>query len=321
MEWGITPYQEAAPLLALLATPGLGRRHLHRLRRLAHRSDHPLESFLAGTPRASGMIPADWCALLAEAKTNLPQAQALVHRLKAAGIHILCPSCDAYPLRLLEALEEDSPAVLFVRGELEHLQAPALALVGTVSPSRVGVEVVSKCVRFLATLPHVSGNPRPAVVSGGARGIDTAAHRSALEEGGSTVVVLPQGLLTYEIPHFLKRGLRDGMAALVSEFPPDAPWETHAAVTRNATISALAKVVCVVEPRRLGGSVQTARAAMAQGKPVFAYCPPGANQIADILRQAGIRSLLTEDGALKVHRIQEAWSSGRLPVRTQQWLF
>ena len=108
-----------------------------------------------------------------------------------------------------------------------------------------------------------------AVVSGGAAGVDWAAHDAALQSGGSTVIFLPQGILVYEMSSAWREAMDEGRLLLASEYLPDAPWRTYAAVSRNALIAAQARLVCVIEPRKQGGSLLTARHAVDQGKQVL----------------------------------------------------
>ena len=109
------------------------------------------------------------------------------------------------------------------------------------------------------------------VVSGYARGVDREAHRGALEAGGQTIAVLPEG-----IRHFrLVRGLRPVVdmnrnLLAVSTFDPDAPWEIWRAMERNKLIVGLSAALFVIEARERGGTINAAYEAVRQGKPLYA---------------------------------------------------
>lgn len=180
----------------------------------------------------------------------------------------------------------DPPRWLFRRGRLPEI--PLIAIVGTRS-----------CTEYGRSAAHEMGAACAAagwgVVSGLARGIDTAAHRGTLRAGGSTVAVLGCGPdVAYPRQN---AGLFDEIAAtgaLLTEYPPGAaplPWRFPA---RNRIISALARAVVVVESGATGGSLSTAARAIAQGRPVFAL--PG-----DVDRPAseGCNRLI-RDGAIPV---------------------
>ncbi|HPU96797.1 MAG TPA: DNA-processing protein DprA, partial [Candidatus Hydrogenedentes bacterium] len=111
-----------------------------------------------------------------------------------------------------------------------------------------------------------------AVVSGGAAGIDAAAHNAALESGGNTIFIVPADILGY-CPAWIEAAI-SGRALFLSESLPGALWTTHAAVQRNRLIAAMAQAVWVVEPRKEGGSIRTARIAAGLNRPVACYRPP-----------------------------------------------
>ncbi|MFZ5596134.1 MAG: DNA-processing protein DprA [Bacillota bacterium] len=158
----------------------------------------------------------------------------------------------------------DPPPGLFVRGSVDGLWPPAVALVGSRKATRYGLATAGKLAGDLA-LAGV------AVVSGMARGIDTAAHRGALDAGGKTVAVLGCGVdVAYpaENRRLMEEIERSG--AVVSEFPLRAtpqPW--HFPV-RNRIISGLSLGVVVVEAAERSGALITADFALDQGREVMA---------------------------------------------------
>ncbi len=132
--------------------------------------------------------------------------------------------------------------------------------------------------------------------------MDAAAHGAALAAGGATVIVLPQGALSYEKPSAYGEAMRAGRVLLLSEFVPDLPWCTHAAVQRNATISVLSDGLCVIAPAKQGGSIRTARCAIERAKPVFhAYAPAS-----PLFRARGTHDVAQAEGAARL----EAWLAG-----------
>lgn len=199
-------------------------------------------------------------------------------------------------------------------GDLALLARPSAAVVGARDPSERGLSLARACAAFFA-------RERIPVVSGGARGIDAAAHDAALACGGATAVVLPQGLLTYRVPRPLFEAIEEGRAAIVSEFVPDTDWETRAAVTRNATISALSRLVCVIEPKKTGGSIRTARCALAQRKRVLVYCAPDQRSTGRMLKQAGAQDLVDHTGNPDPEYLQTIWRMAPQPVAQQTELF
>ena len=169
-----------------------------------------------------------------------------------------------YPPLLAEA--PGAPAALWVSGRpLEP--APYVGVVGTRRASRYGLEVATWLGRDLVAAGVV-------VVSGMAAGIDAAAHRGALATG-STVAVLGSGVdVCYPRSNAALYGEIAERGSLVSEYPPGttpAPWRFPA---RNRIIAGMALGVVIVEARRDGGAMITARLALEYGREVFAVAGP-----------------------------------------------
>jgi DNA processing protein len=185
---------------------------------------------------------------------------------RAAGARVLLRSAPAYP-ELLRSLDH-GPAVLYVRGELAA-QARRVAIVG----ARAADDDALRVARQLAEQIAGAGIE---VVSGGARGIDGAAHAGALWGGGTTVAVLGCGIdVTYPPEHGpLFDRIASGSGALVSEFPPGAPSSRPNFPRRNRTIAALSHATVVVRAGLSSGALVTARYALQQERALFAV--PGA---------------------------------------------
>lgn len=195
---------------------------------------------------------------------DLSRAGRVLEEVGSRGIHVLCGDEGDYPRPIRSFSGRYAPPLLFCRGNLELLDCPLGGIVGTRRVTDNGGELARLSARAF-------GEAGVVVVSGGARGVDQAAHGAALDEGGRTVVVLPEGILSYRPSRELDAAVQDGRALLMSEFVPDAPWTTEGAVTRNRTISALSEMVCVIEPKKVGGSIRTARCALEQGKRLLIY--------------------------------------------------
>lgn len=177
----------------------------------------------------------------------------------------LLPFYDAdYPRALLQS--SDVPLVLYVQGEL--LQDDyAVAIVGSRECSAYGVKVAAYFARNLAA-QGVS------IISGGARGIDTAAHKACLEAGGKTVAVLGCGLdQAYPEENAALFGQIARQGAVISEYAPGMQPLTHNFPARNRIIAGLARGVLVAEARRRSGAIITANIAADENRDV--YCVPG----------------------------------------------
>lgn len=171
-----------------------------------------------------------------------------------------------YPSCLLES--PDAPLLLFLDGDRSQLGRPAVAIVGSRGATPQGLELAERFAAELAALNWV-------VVSGLALGIDGAAHRGALQAGGSTWAVLGNGLdAPYPTRH---RRLAEELSAtglLISEHPPGTPPLPPHFPARNRVIAGLSQGCLVVEAALQSGSLITARLALEAGREVFAVPGP-----------------------------------------------
>jgi DNA processing protein len=182
--------------------------------------------------------------------------------LARQGIRVHFSPDPAYP-RLLRELPHPPPVVC-VAGEVMPIDDLAVALVGTRSPTLEGVDMAGNLARVLAGEDFT-------VVSGLARGVDTAAHLGALEGDGRTIAVLGSGILNIHPQENLPLSVRlQRQGALLSELPPRAQPTVPNLMARNRLISILARAVVVVECRATGGSLATAEAALHQGRELYA---------------------------------------------------
>ncbi|HEX2139035.1 MAG TPA: DNA-processing protein DprA [Woeseiaceae bacterium] len=189
-------------------------------------------------------------------------SEALKAWLAAPGNHIVEPGSPDYP-ELLHQIG-DPPARLYVRGNLEALGLPSLAIVGSRNPTRGGMRNAYEFAKHL-------GASGFCIVSGLAEGIDSAAHEGALAADVPTVAWLGHGIDT--IYPAVNRGLAERITArgaLVSEFPLGSGPRRHHFPARNRLISGTSLGVLVVEAARRSGSLITARLAAEQGREVFA---------------------------------------------------
>lgn len=188
------------------------------------------------------------------------RADAELRAARAAGIEYVALGETAYPFRL--AMIDDAPPLIAVRGALDVLARPQIAIVGSRNASAAGVKFAERMGRDLGAAGFV-------VVSGLARGIDAAAHRASLETG--TIAVLAGGQDRIYPPDHV--ALADNIViegAAISEMPLGWEPRAHDFPRRNRLISGLAIGVIVVEAARRSGSLITARLAGEQGREVFA---------------------------------------------------
>ncbi|MYE32028.1 MAG: DNA-protecting protein DprA [Chloroflexi bacterium] len=183
-------------------------------------------------------------------------------RLTEAGVRALHRPHPAYPARLREI--DDAPPVIYIRGSWEPQDEWSVSVVGTRRATAYGREAADELARGLA----VHG---VTVVSGLARGVDTIAHRAALDAGGRTVAVLANGLDTIYPPE--NRGLAAEIAergALITDYPLGTKPRAEFFPRRNRIMSGLSLGTLIVEGDVKSGAMITARLAGEQNREVFA---------------------------------------------------
>jgi DNA processing protein len=167
-----------------------------------------------------------------------------------------------YPDRLKLALGSDAPKNLYIWGNLELLNRPAIGFCGSRRASDKGINVTRDVAQQVAGLGWV-------VVSGHAAGIDTAAHKAAIEAGSGTIIVAPQGILDLKLRRELKQLAKPDQLLIISEFPPKAGWNVGYAMQRNRTIIALSDAMVLIEAREEGGTFEAGKQALKLRKPLF----------------------------------------------------
>ncbi|HJP95950.1 MAG TPA: DNA-processing protein DprA [Candidatus Saccharimonadales bacterium] len=210
------------------------------------------------------------------------------------SIQELQPQSPAFPQELLQI--DQPPSQLFIRSNnwADIMQRPRVAIVGSRKVTTYGREVTRQLASDLARAGVV-------VVSGLAIGVDSIAHRAALEAGGLTLAVLPGGLNqiypsshTQLAEHMLAQG-----GALVSEYAPDIHPQKWFFVERNRLVSGLSHALLVTEAAEKSGTLHTANFALDQGREVLAV--PG-NITGPLSR--GTNNLI-KTGATPVTRVQD----------------
>lgn len=224
----------------------------------------------------------------------LSPARAAHARASALGIEPLAWNAPGFPSALLTL--DDCPPLLWCQGDPACLGQPAVALVGSRTASAVALETATRLAADLAARGVV-------VVSGLARGVDSAAHRGALRAGGSTVAVLGSGLSRIYPPEH--KGLAAdiaGRGALLSEYPLDTDPLPFHFPQRNRLISGLSRVVVVIEASEKSGSLITASCALDQGREVMAVpgnVLSGRNRGGHALIRDGAKIVETADDILE----------------------
>jgi DNA processing protein len=255
-----TVEEQVLPWLALGLTPGLGP---SRARHLLERFGSAAAIFHASLTEleAAGLLAASAQSIGTGKSMELAQEE--WNRTASLGVRIVTLDDAAYPSRLKQIY--DPPLVLYVRGNIEVLSQPGIAVVGTRHPTPYGSGMAERLSMDLAARGLV-------ILSGMARGVDSAAHRGALTAKGRTVAVFGTGV---DVPYpkentrLAEQILAMG-GALLSEFSLGTFPAPQNIPIRNRIISGMSAGVLVVEAAEYSGTRITAMCALEQNREVFA---------------------------------------------------
>ena len=258
--------QAAIQYLRLWLCPGVGAIRFANLLRELGSIDAALESSESMLARVEG-VGAKTARAIVEVRTATgDQVKRELDLAAKFGARLICLSDDEYP-EILKRID-DPPPCLFIRGTLEPADTLAVAVVGSRQCSRYGAE---QSERFGALLAGAGLT----VVSGLARGIDSAAHRGALKAGGRTLAIMGCGLC-HVYPAEAEQLARDVAAhgAVISELPMDTAPDASNFPPRNRIIVGLSLGTLVIEAAHKSGAMISARLASEYNREVFALPGP-----------------------------------------------
>lgn len=183
-----------------------------------------------------------------ESRMQLANNSFLVDELMAQGYDILPITHEDYPKLLKENLKFNAPTVIYTKGNKSLLQEPSIAIVGSRS-----ADVMS--LSFTDNIAKSATRNNKVVVSGFAKGVDRQALDSAVGTNGKSIIVLPQGIMTFGsgFKQYFKH-IVQGRVLVMSSFAPKAPWSVEFAMARNPIIYGMASEIFVAQSDEKGGT-------------------------------------------------------------------
>jgi len=247
----------------------------------------------------------------------------IYQRLKHQKVHLVHIGSTYYPNRLTQILEKDAPPFLFCGGALSLFKAKGVSIVGARDISDEGTLITRSIAKEL-TLSGFN------IISGYAKGVDSNAHLGALENEGTTTIILSYGILHFK----QKREFIDfnwsGSILVVSQFNPNTEWKSYNAMKRNAIVVALSEKIIVIKAGaerdkngKMSGTFNTGRTALELNIPLFVLSPSLVqdsigNKI--LIERGGIE--ITPDNLLdKINEVNTSSENDDYDKSTQEEIF
>ena len=215
--------------------------------------------------------------LFEEAKQQLANNSFLVEELMAQGYDILPITHKDYPRLLKDNLKFNAPTVIYTKGNKSLLQSPSIAIVGSRNAD-------TKSLDFTDNIAKKATEEDKVVVSGFAKGVDRQALDSALVANGKSIIVLPQGIMTFGsgFKHYFKH-IAQGKVLVMSTFAPKAPWSVEFAMSRNPIIYGMASEIFVAQSDDKGGTWAGVIDGLRKNRPIFVRYPEKNEKNANLL--------------------------------------
>lgn len=224
---------------------------------------------------------------LKQAKSELPNNAFLAEQMQNQGFEIIPITSPEYSKTLKTNLKATySPPVLYIKGNKKIMQEQSIAIVGSRAASEIALN-------FTDNIAKNASKDYKVVVSGFAKGVDKQALDSAIKYKGQSIIVLPQGIMTFTsgFKNYYKQ-IIDGDVLVLSTFHPKAGWSTGLAMARNPIIYGLASEIYVAESSEKGGTWSGVIDGLRKGRKIYVRQPEH--------NEKNANNILIQKGAIRV---------------------
>ncbi len=236
--------------------------------------------------KAEFSLSSDQILDIQKLKLELPNYSFLAEDLLEQGFQLIPIDSKEYSQTMKQNLKRNSPPLLYTKGNTRLLNEDSIAIVGSRDASE-------KALAFTRNIAKKCAENYKVVVSGFAKGVDKMALDATLEHNGHSIIVLPQGIMTFGsgIKQYYKKIL-DGDVLILSTYHPKAPWSVGLAMNRNIFIYGLAKIIYVAESNNKGGTWNGVMDGIKKGRKIYIRKPD--------LNEQNANNLLIMQGAIPV---------------------
>ena len=277
----------------LWCAKGIGPKTIHKVHQKLKENDSDISDLLSSKePPGKKKLGLTEKQLMSLGDMDESECMSDYEQLKQKGVHLIHLSDKRYPANVKEHLDDSSPPILYCDGETGLLSSDGIAIVGA---RRASEKLLSKTGKIASSLAQAGKN----ILSGYAKGVDTAAHLGALSAGGTTTFVLSYGILEFSRKKVFADTPWTGNILAVSQFYPQSKFHARNAMERNKLVVALSKGVIVIasgpeknSKGKSSGTFAAGKIALNTGSPLFVLSPtlvgeefPGNREL---IKQGGI---------------------------------
>lgn len=234
-------------------------------------------------------------------KQKIPNYSFLAESMLSQGYEFIPVYDPEYPKSLKKHLGTHAPVLLYLKGNKKIMHKRCTAIVGARNAG-------SQAMAFTDNIASLSVSADSPIVSGYAKGVDRQAFDAAIKYGGESIIVLPQGIMTFTGFRSLYREIINSKVLVISTFQPKAPWNKGLAMARNSIIYALADDIYVAESNENGGTWEGVMDGLRKGRRILVRNPEGSEHNAN--------RVLIQKGCIPV-----SFSGEVLPIMTNHSLF
>lgn len=279
MEPGLLPYWMAFAHAASFSNVRKMEFLIDEIFHAGQELDTVLSDLVRGKPIGFPFIGKEKEGLL-NSLQDLPNYAFLAEELVNASIYVVSVMEPDYPRQLKRNLGKNAPILLYCKGNSDLLKKESIAIVGTRKCSE-------KALQFAALVAKTATDKEKIIVSGFAKGVDLQALDSTLACNGKSIIVLPQGILTYRANTYYQHIIK-GDLLVTSPYPPKTPWDAGLAIDRNKIIYGLATEIYIAESDSKGGTWEGAHDGLKKGRRIYVRKPgAGEKNANDILIAKG----------------------------------
>ncbi|MCD6347639.1 MAG: DNA-processing protein DprA [Bacteroidales bacterium] len=262
-------HEELPSWMALAHAAGFSnRRKMEFLIQVVHNSgisvEEALEDVRLGNAGNFDFTPKEKAGLT-ESIDKVPNYSFLAEELLNQYVRMISVFDPEYPDELKKNLGKLAPVLLYTKGNIELLTKESVAIVGSRKCSAQTLEFTDSIAKIMVDQGKI-------VVSGFAKGVDQQALSSALEHNGQSIIVLPQGIMSYSSKKYYSHIVK-GDVLVLSSYHPKTPWSVGMAMDRNKTIYGLAREIYVAESDTKGGTWEGVRDGLKRGRRIYVRVP------------------------------------------------